>query len=301
MCCTCFSRCLRHRTPSPDLRFHPISLDHPRDTPVLTATPSPPASTSTTSTASPTRPHRTQSPTTTTSVPLPSSLTLHLSLSPSTGLLVSGEPVSFPHHRHQSQGHRLRAVLVARTAIERPAIRSSTLQSCSQRGRHLLLVDGRLEWTTDDLGHSDGQGGRSSVHQSVHDERWSTAEQLAADICEWIGLISVDAMRSSSCLEHLFRSPAKLDRRWTLWTDGIADTRSKHLRTRSTGRDGKIHYVCHAINIDAQDLLTSNDFRAYPTSEVCILGTINAQCCYSHFSIIDAGCMCSSRYSKDIS
>ena len=78
MCCTCFSRCLRHRTPSPDLRFHPISLDHPRDTPVLTATPSPPASTSTTSTASPTRPHPTQSPTM--SVSLPLSLTLHLSL-----------------------------------------------------------------------------------------------------------------------------------------------------------------------------------------------------------------------------
>ena len=166
------------------------------------------------------------------SVSLPLLLTLHLSLS-YIGLLVSGESVSFPHHRHQSQGHCLRAVLVARTAIERPAIRSSTLQSCSQRGRHLLLVDGRLERTTDDLGHSDGQGGCSSVHQSVHDERWSTTEQLAADICEWIGLISVDAMRSSSCLEHLFRSPAKLDRRWTLWTDrtsGNVGTSSNYAR-----------------------------------------------------------------------
>ena len=181
MCFTCSSRCLRYRTPSPDLPFHPISLDHLPDTPALTATPSPPASTSTTSSPSPTRPPPTHS--TTTSVSL-LSLTPNISLFPPTGLLVPSEPVSFPHHRHQPQGHCLRPVPVPRTAIERPAIWSTTVQSCSQRRRHLLLVDGRHEWATDDLEHSDGEGGCSSVHQSVHDERWSTAEQLAADICE---------------------------------------------------------------------------------------------------------------------
>ena len=63
-------------------------------------------------------------------------------------------------------------------------IRPSRVQSSSQCRWHLSLVDRSCDGSADRVEHSHGEGGYSTVHQSVHDEWWSTAEQHPADICE---------------------------------------------------------------------------------------------------------------------
>ena len=105
----------------------------------------------------------------------------------SLGLLLPGVSLPLPHHRHQSARQHLCPVALTRIQLQRPAIRPTTLQSDAQRRRHVLLIDGHGS-AAGDHRYSTGQGGHSSVSESVHDQRWAAAEQHQDRHREWWSL-----------------------------------------------------------------------------------------------------------------
>ena len=108
----------------------------------------------------------------------------HHSFRVSLGLFVLIASLPFPHHRDQSQVHCLCAIALPRLGMQRRAIRSSSLQPHSEHRRYLPFHDRSTDWSTDSIEHSHGQGSCSTVHQSVHDERWSSAKQHPAVVCK---------------------------------------------------------------------------------------------------------------------
>ena len=114
----------------------------------------------------------------------PASHSLDRSFLACLGLLLFFPSLSVSHHRRQSQVHCLCAVALARTSMQCRTIRPSRVQSSSQCRWHLSLVDRSCDGSADRVEHSHGESSYSTVHQSVHDEWWSTAEQHPADICE---------------------------------------------------------------------------------------------------------------------
>ena len=87
------------------------------------------------------------------------------------GFLMSVVSLSLSHDRHQLARQHLCARAQSWAAVQRAEVWSSGVQSCARRRRHVPLVgDGRLRQPAGRRWHTVGEGGHSSVCESVHDE-----------------------------------------------------------------------------------------------------------------------------------